>query len=324
MNKELLGLSQTEMNLFTELMLWVIQNQLQATGESVNQASFSNLEVQVISEPEPSLFRSLLPVVEIQSRFISGLRGEFLSLFRYPEALELVSLLSNTQMNPNDFYQEEEYKLISKSLSSVVDSLSRLLSHRLQIRVACESSGARLLKQGEEVVFSESLPWVHVRFFYEGNTNVEVNQIFSLSVIMELLRSLKEISVEVQRDLLKKGERLSTGPIPEVIRPVLYDKLQGITKQQEALANNNIGLLLDISMQMIVELGRTNMQVRKILALGEGSIIELDKLAGEPVDLFVNKKLIAKGEVVVIDENFGVRITEIVSSRERLESVMPS
>ncbi|HPY02630.1 MAG TPA: flagellar motor switch protein FliN, partial [Spirochaetota bacterium] len=73
-----------------------------------------------------------------------------------------------------------------------------------------------------------------------------------------------------------------------------------------------------VQLNLTVELGRTKQYVKDILGLGEGSIIELDKLAGEPVDLLVNNKLIAKGEVVVIDENFGVRVTDIVSPSERL------
>jgi len=83
----------------------------------------------------------------------------------------------------------------------------------------------------------------------------------------------------------------------------------------------DISLLLDVEMTLTVELGRTTKLVKDILGLGEGSIIELDKLAGEPVDLLVNGKLIAKGEVVVIDENFGVRVTDIVSQDERFKSI---
>lgn len=81
---------------------------------------------------------------------------------------------------------------------------------------------------------------------------------------------------------------------------------------------DNLGLLYDVEMEMTVELGRSKMNIRDILGLGEGSIIELQKLAGEPVDLLVNGKLIAKGEVVVIDENFGVRVTEIVNPMDRV------
>ena len=79
----------------------------------------------------------------------------------------------------------------------------------------------------------------------------------------------------------------------------------------------NIGLILDVPLSVTVELGRTNKSIKDILELTNGSIVELDKLAGEPVDINVNGKFLAKGEVVVIDENFGVRITEIASPAER-------
>jgi flagellar motor switch protein FliN/FliY len=85
--------------------------------------------------------------------------------------------------------------------------------------------------------------------------------------------------------------------------------------------SGNIGLIMDVFMEMTVELGRTRKLIKEILAMGEGTIIELDKLAGEPVDILVNHKLIAKGEVVVIDENFGVRVTEIVSPMERMNDM---
>jgi flagellar motor switch protein FliN len=83
----------------------------------------------------------------------------------------------------------------------------------------------------------------------------------------------------------------------------------------------NIGLIMDVFMEMTVELGRTKRSIKDILGMGEGTIIELDKLAGEPVDILVNHKKIAKGEVVVIDENFGVRVTEILSPMERVSDI---
>lgn len=83
----------------------------------------------------------------------------------------------------------------------------------------------------------------------------------------------------------------------------------------------NISLIMDVLMEMTVELGRTKKSIKDILGMGEGTIIELDKLAGEPVDILVNHKPIAKGEVVVIDENFGVRVTEILSPMERVSDL---
>ncbi|MBI1389554.1 MAG: flagellar motor switch protein FliN [bacterium] len=83
----------------------------------------------------------------------------------------------------------------------------------------------------------------------------------------------------------------------------------------------NLELILDIKLEIKVELGRTKRKIRDVLELGPGSVIELDKLAGEPVDILVNDKLFAKGEVVVIDENFGVRITDILTIQERIEAL---
>jgi flagellar motor switch protein FliN/FliY len=102
------------------------------------------------------------------------------------------------------------------------------------------------------------------------------------------------------------------------VQPVQFPNLMPHITQQET---GNIGLIMDVYMEMTVELGRTRKLIKEILGMGEGTIIELDKLAGEPVDILVNHKLIAKGEVVVIDENFGVRVTEIVSPMERMSDM---
>lgn len=80
----------------------------------------------------------------------------------------------------------------------------------------------------------------------------------------------------------------------------------------------NIGLIMDVPLDVSVELGKARKTIKEILELQQGSIIQLDKMAGEPVDLLVNGKLIAKGEVVVIDENYGIRITTIISPMDRV------
>lgn len=83
----------------------------------------------------------------------------------------------------------------------------------------------------------------------------------------------------------------------------------------------NIDLILDVPLEISVVLGRTKKSIKEILALGTGSLVELDKLAEEPVEILVNGKKVAYGEVVVVDENFGVRITSIVSNAERIQSL---
>jgi flagellar motor switch protein FliN/FliY len=84
---------------------------------------------------------------------------------------------------------------------------------------------------------------------------------------------------------------------------------------------DNLDLILDIPLRVTVELGRARMVVSELLNLGQGSVIELNKLAGEPMEILVNDKLVARGEAVVVNEKFGVRLTDIISPKERVEQL---
>jgi len=103
------------------------------------------------------------------------------------------------------------------------------------------------------------------------------------------------------------------------VQPAMFSNFEPYPIQEPE--PKNLNMLLDIPLQVTVELGRTKRSVKEILELSQGSIIELDKLAGEPVDILINSRLIAKGEVVVIDENFGVRVTDIISQSDRLKKL---
>lgn len=99
------------------------------------------------------------------------------------------------------------------------------------------------------------------------------------------------------------------------------------TMESDELNNNNqeaknLEFILDIPLQLTVELGRTKMLVKDILQLNQGAVVELSKLAGEPLDVFVNSKLVARGEAVVINDKFGIRLVDIVSPNERVEKVL--
>ena len=115
------------------------------------------------------------------------------------------------------------------------------------------------------------------------------------------------------------GGSVPPPPQPPVdVRPAEFSPLVPSGGLQEP---SNIGLIVDIPVRVTVELGRTRKTVGEVLSFAPGSVIELDKMAGEPVDVLVNGKLIAKGEVVVIDENFGVRVTEILNMGDRISSI---
>lgn len=116
---------------------------------------------------------------------------------------------------------------------------------------------------------------------------------------------------DVQEDLEKS--RITTPPAD-----VSDMKFKEIREAGKADSSLNLDFIMDIPLTLTVELGRSRMLINELLQLGQGSVIELTKIAGEPMDIFVNQRLIARGEVVVVNEKFGVRLTDIVSPAERV------
>lgn len=112
----------------------------------------------------------------------------------------------------------------------------------------------------------------------------------------------------------------SNGSDAVTVQPVQFASFDD-SIQTSGEANKNLDILMDVKLQLTVELGRAVLPIKKVLELTKGSIIELEKVAGEPVELFANGKLIANGEVVVIEDNFGLRITSITNPDERLKGL---
>lgn len=115
-------------------------------------------------------------------------------------------------------------------------------------------------------------------------------------------------------------KNIDAGEETVTVQPVKFASFDD-AQNASGEANKNLDNLLDIKLQLTVELGRTTLPIKKVLELTRGSIIELDKIAGEPVDLFANGKLIAHGEVVVIEDNFGLRITSMTEPENRLNAL---
>lgn len=103
--------------------------------------------------------------------------------------------------------------------------------------------------------------------------------------------------------------------------PAVFDNLSPDAVGLSPEASKNLELVMDIPVQLTVELGRTKMPIRNLLQLAQGSVVELHELAGEPLDVFVNGCLVAQGEVVVVNEKFGIRLTDIIAPTERLKKL---
>lgn len=120
-------------------------------------------------------------------------------------------------------------------------------------------------------------------------------------------------------DLESLAERLAQ-EAEAMVEPAAPPKLTEVPSPNIG-KDRNLNLILDIPLRVTVELGRTKMPVSELLNLTQGSVIELNKLAGEPMEVLVNDKLIARGEAVVVNEKFGVRLTDVISPSERVEQL---
>lgn len=262
--------------------------------------------------------------VQLQVNFTGGFSGSNLIVFNYSDAEIISSLMMGDDSGKppaelTDAHQSTIQEFISQMLSSMANGFSNKLGKSIGITAPNLSVVNRVkdlqLPPGNAVLK------VTYNIKIENLINSKFFQIIELSLGSDIAKSVMAES----GGSASSPQFQAAGPYEESpagsgvgISSVRYPPLGDSVPYG---SGTNISLLLDVPMTLTVELGRTRQLVKDILGLGEGSIIELDKLAGEPVDLLVNGKLIAKGEVVVIDENFGVRITDIVSPSERIGKV---
>lgn len=120
-----------------------------------------------------------------------------------------------------------------------------------------------------------------------------------------------------------RGETPTSEEKTVTVQPVQFASFEDLD-QVQGPPNQNLNILLDVKLQLTVELGKTELPIKKVLELTKGSIVTLNKAAGEPVELYANGKLIAYGEVVVIEDNFGLRITHITDPARRLNTISNS
>jgi len=150
------------------------------------------------------------------------------------------------------------------------------------------------------------------RIFESAGNVDEVQSLLSRGRADEL--SFTEIDKEPEGDAHQKKDRVG-----ESLEEPRFRELKKTSADKER--SRELDFIMDIPLEISVEIGRARMLIGDMLKLGQGSVIELNRLSGEPVDIFVNKKLIARGEVVVAGEKFGVRIIDIISPSERVKRV---
>jgi flagellar motor switch protein FliN/FliY len=306
-------------------------------------ANFGPIKVEMLSR-ENLLAELEDEIVQVTMPFSEGLLGEHLYILPESLATTIASLMMG----------QEEIELNEAALSALQEAIGQIsgpvltaLGDAQKSTVLAEPPNASRIAKDSLGVTSETVVVVTYPILIEGEMPADMLEVYTPEQISAVLSN---VAPAAQPRSASPGPQSapytqpSARPTPSGmpgtstvapgfggavfgggagmqapnVQPVQFPNLQ---PGPPAAEHGNISLLMDVYMEMTVELGRTKKLIKEILGMGEGTIIELDKLAGEPVDILVNHKLIAKGEVVVIDENFGVRVTEIVSPMERMKDL---
>lgn len=287
-----------------------------------------------------------IPHVALRVGYTEGFKGENVLILTQRDA----SVIANLMMG-GDGVVDENLEMEPIALSAVQEAMNQMMgaaatsmSTVFSMRIDISPPAVEIFDFSQEKTIVDSFSlWesmVIIEFDLKIGTLIDskIVQLAPLEFSKQLIQKLFNAStttsepapaVQVPAPEPVREQPAASQPQPEPryeappehkkepvgVSPVQFGQFSEV--QQEG-PPGNIGMLYDVPLNVTVELGRTRRSVRDILELTQGSIIELDKLAGEPVDVFVNNTLIATGEVVVIEENFGVRITEIVNTKERL------
>ena len=345
-------LSDPEKNAFQDMLRGVTESQ--GSNLSILTGKTVTIGDPVVKVRAPEELTSGQPedIVDVRVDLTDGLQGEH----SYIVPATLAGTIAGLMMGqPGGELDEASLSAVAEAFSQITGTEATAIGNQVGRMVKTAPPDLRQVKRPQvRVPQGDYCVTIEYPVSLEGSATATLTEVFSLSLAKEIL-SLSSGGGSAGDDPFAAapapqpsrgggGQRSATqqpsfggqagyqqtfgqafggpaqGPAaaPPNVQPVQFANLQPVPMGAE---QGNIGLLMDVYMEMSVELGRTRKRIKDILGIGEGTIIELDKLAGEPVDILVNHKLIAKGEVVVIDENFGVRVTEIVSQIDRMNEL---
>lgn len=229
--------------------------------------------------------------------------------------LKIADLMMGGSGEPADQTVDEiKLSALTEAMNQMLGASITLLAEKAKGKVSLEKLELKLVEDLEKIstLFNPTELLVCV----ECSVELENSSSSNLCLFAQLT-AIKDLHEKLFPKEKKKEEKVR-------VQPAKFEEFTPAETEvppQPSEIQQKLELLFDVPLKVVVELGRARMTLKQVMDLTVGSLIELDKLTGEPVDVLVNGRLIARGEVVVIDENFGVRITEIVSPKQRLYSI---
>ncbi|WP_017378975.1 flagellar motor switch phosphatase FliY [Paenisporosarcina sp. TG-14] len=288
---------------------------------------------EVSIKQKDDLFTTILsPFFVVLGEYTGGINGIQILAINKADVQTITKIIDvNNEVDGT----KKQFKVLQDVVQQMFSSVSQSMATVLDQEVSHSLSGIDVIETQQDfpmAKFTEEQWFVEIEFQLTIGSQNTVN--FHLCIPVRLAKQIVGILTDSmdeefpeetydmpfqsfnQSNTANKTKDSGSKPNVQSVQFSSFDETISTNSQP-----NNLNMLLDIPLQVTVELGRTKRLVKEILEVSQGSIIELDKLAGEPVDILINNKLIAVGEVVVIDENFGVRVTDILSTADRISKL---
>ena len=278
-------------------------------------------EVDVVDEAE--VRRQFAgPAVVVLIEYTEGLDGRNLFILTTRDASVVADLMMGGEGTPSDEIDELHASAVGEAMNQMMGSSATAMAEMVGRRVDISAPKVEIIDlsddpEARDLGFDGPIVRTSFRLNVGDLIDTTLMQLMPIDFARSLVDSLTTVPEPAAPAPAEDDRHLHSVPVP-VAQPVTFPSLDEVPSIP---GGSDISLLLDVPLQVTVELGRTQLRIRNVLELVPGSIIELDKLAGEPVDVLVNGKQIARGEVVVIDEEFGVRITDVASQAKRLRGL---
>lgn len=289
------------------------------------------------------------PKVATIVEFKEGLLGSNLMVLDVNDANIIADLMMGGEGKPTSTeFTDLQLSAVAEAMNQMIGSASTSMSTMIERKVDILPPHVRMWNNPQSIDYdaidpSEYVYRIAFNLSVEGLIESEIMQIFSNEVVEEIEKSMLGISEPATPTSTAPMATPAATPVEPVqpvaqavVQPTPQPVAQAVAQpaaaqvsqpQFQPLADatvktgDNLDLILDVPLNLSVVLGRSQKKIRDILSLNVGSVVELDNLTDEPLDILLNGKLIAQGEVVVINENFGIRITNILTMSERLHSI---
>ena len=294
------------------------------------------------------MFQHVGEFVTVEIKYKLGLQGTTVFSLDKKDVLIIADLMMGGEGKIDDTQEVSELQLsaVGEAMNQMIGTASTSMSSMFNTNIDITPPEVKLQNSEEKLKLADDVvevPIVAVNFRLTVGDLIDstIVQVMSLESAKGQVERLMNIMMAQTESLSAPANQESAKPVqqaPQAVNvqhqaPPMQETQKPITVQPVQFAsfdeshevygesNKNLNILMDIKLTLTVELGRTELPIKKVLELTRGSVIELDKIAGEPVELYANGKLVAKGEVVVIEDNFGLRITNIISPEHRLKNI---